>query len=148
MEWIDLLVEPRQVSSLYPGAPPLAAFALLDLNLHAGSSKLVGDLAKLPDPLPKRWADQGFTRAKCTVSAIGLTESRIDGWPGVGFDAWNCMLARPVDLTVAAEGGEWEAPDGSRHALILLSGEGEGLSFRFVCQHVDMRIAGYEPGPY
>lgn len=148
MGWVELLMEPRQVTSLYPGSPPLEAFGLLDLNLHAGSAKLVGDLSSLPDPLPHRWAGRGFSRAQCTISAIGLTECRIEGWPGVGFDAENCMLGRPIDLAIEAEGGEWTAPDGSRHPLIALRGDGEGLTFRFVSRHLDVRIAGYEPGPY
>lgn len=148
MAWTELLSEPLQVTSLYSGAPSLQGLALMELSLHAGCAKLVGDLRALPDPLPPRWVGRGYGRAGCTISALDLVESRIEGAPSVGFDDDNCMLGQPVDVVVAAEGGEWTAPGGSRRPLILLRGEGVGLSFRFVCRSLDMRIRGYEPAPY
>ena len=81
MNWTDLIVEPLKVTTIYAGAPALSRFALDDLVLQGGNVTIRGDFGQLPDPLPTRWAERGYTRARGTFQAPDLLEAIVFGSP-------------------------------------------------------------------
>jgi hypothetical protein len=146
--WTELLGEPRMVTSIYGGEPDLGAFALEEVVLAGREAVLRGDFGALPAPLPRRWAERGFTRAGGLFRASGLVSLELRGAPRLGFDAGGCLQGEPVDLVVERAGESWAAPDGSRHPCVSLSGQSPFLTLRLVCEHLRVEVRGYEPAPY
>jgi hypothetical protein len=70
MGWTDLIVEPLKVTMIYGRAPGLSRFALDDLVLAGGNVTMRGDFGQLPAPLPRRWAERGYTRAHAKFQAL------------------------------------------------------------------------------
>lgn len=148
MDWTDLIAEPRAVTGVYDGAPALGAFALEEIQLAGGIATLVGDLAYLPDPLPPRWAQRGYTRARLKLSALGLAHATVEGAPRLAFDAENCLLGQPVDLDIAAGADTWRTPDSTAHPYVVVRGTSAFLRFTFVCETLIATVEGYAPAPY
>jgi hypothetical protein len=148
MVWTDLITEPRAVTSLYGGAPALGAFALEEIELAGGIATLVGDLAHLPAPLPPRWQQRGYTRARLKLSALNLAHATVEGAPRLTFDADNCLMGQPVDLDIATGDGTWRTPDGAAHPYVVVRGTSAFLRFTFVCEALIATVEGYEPAPY
>lgn len=136
------------VTTIYGGAPALNRFALEDLILSGGGVKLRGDVGEMPDPMPERWSERGYTRARATFDASIVVEAEVVGTPRLHFDDRQCLEGDPVDLAVERADRSWTAPDGTERPCIVLSGQSSYLTFRFVCEHLRVEVKGYQPAPY
>lgn len=148
MDWTDLISEPRGVTAVYGGAPSLRGFALEDLILTGGGARIRGDLGTLPDPLPERWAERGYTRARATFDVVEIEEAEVTGTPRLHVDSRRCLEGDPVDLSVESVGRSWALPNGEERPYVVLWGRSAFLSFRLVCRHLSVDVSGYTPAPY
>lgn len=148
MPWTDLITEPRLVTGIYGGAPSLRGFAVEEIVLAGRAARIKGDFAELPDPLPARWKERGFTHAGAVLQLVTLVECDIDGAPRLAADARNCMLGVPVDLSIERADRAWTDDEGRTFECIVVSGHADFLTFRMVCTHLRVDVTGYEPAPY
>ena len=145
MPWTDLVSHADSVLALYGSAPSLGGFRLEAITLGGDAAHLRGDFAALPDPLPERWADRGKTRVSVRIDASGLAEAEVSGSPRLRFNGGAGHEGQPVDLSVTAADSTWTAPDGSERPHVVVSGEAEFVSFRFVCESMTVQAWGEEP---
>lgn len=136
------------VVSIYGGAPSLDRFALEELVLAGGNAKIRGDLGQMPDPLPERWTERGYTRTQATFNAYDVDEAEISGTPRFHFDVRHCLEGDPVDLSVERVSRNWTAPDGTERPYVALSGRSDFFAFRLVCVGLRVEVKGYKPAPY
>jgi hypothetical protein len=148
MSWTDLLEEPRLVTGIYGAAPSLKGFALEDLLLAGGQATIQGDLELLPDPMPKRWIERGYSCARAKLQAIDLEASEVSGAPRLRLDAGLCLQGVPVDITVEKTTKTWNDESGGVHPYVAVTGASEFLIFSFVCKILQIEVRGYEPSPY
>lgn len=136
------------VTSIYGGAPSLRRFALEQIILAGGGVKLRGDFGDLPEPLPERWAERGYTRAGATFEAVDVEVAEVAGTPRLHLDSEHCLKGDPVELTVERAVRNRSAANEPLEEYVVLAGRGGDLAFRFVCKHLSVEVSGYTPAPY
>ena len=145
MDWTDLLVEPRQVTGLYGAAPDLDAFRLDRIELYGQTATLWGDFAELPAVLPDRWRGSGRTRVAARFDLSGVRTAEVRGTPRLRFNGVAGYEGQPVDLAISVAGSVWKDQNGTERPHILVTGEAEFVSFRFVSEDVNVQARGEEP---
>src|SRR5690554_3977347 len=139
MDWTDLLDYPQQITALYGAAPSLQAFRLERIELYGDNVTLWVDFAELPDPPPERWAERGKTRVQSRIDVSGLTEAEVRGAPRLRFNGAAGHEGQPVNLSFGSEGSVWSSEDGTKRPYIVVAGEAEFVSFRFVGQNLNVQ---------
>jgi hypothetical protein len=80
--WVELIQNPKQLTSLYPAPPPLHAVTLrsVHLNRYGPAVTLRIDLPEFPQEPPAEWREAGFDRFQCQLCFIAVEHLEMEGW--------------------------------------------------------------------
>ncbi|ACA87802.1 hypothetical protein [Shewanella woodyi] len=145
MSWTELLTEPRRVTGVYCGTPSLKDFLIEKVIIETSRVIIHGDFKAPPSPLPKRWAENGYTHASARISASGVVILNMSGGPRTGVDRNNCLVGNSVNLCIEESGDTWSPKEGLVFPYKILSCESSFMTFNFICEHIDVTVEGYGP---
>jgi Immunity protein 50 len=78
--WSDFLLDQRGLRALYSDTPELAELYEVVLVRDGPCLRLRFELDRLPEPMPKKWAAEGFNRAQAELTLIEVRDLAITGW--------------------------------------------------------------------
>ncbi len=145
MHWTDLITEKLKVLGIYKTAPSLEDFIIESLYVSAGYINIRGDFSSMPEPLPKRWKDEGFTNCSAEIQAISVVKSEIHGSPKIQINSNNCLIAHGSNILIEQMETRWEAPDRSKFFHKKIICESSFIKFEIICELISVSIKGYGP---
>ncbi|WP_282696371.1 Imm50 family immunity protein [Streptomyces sp. CC208A] len=82
LNWVDLLVDPRDLQALYGALPPSGPLVVRSVHLsrYGPALTLRADLPTFPPhPLPE-WEEAGFDRIQCHLQFLAVERLEMRGW--------------------------------------------------------------------